>query len=92
MLILSEHDAARLGVGGAKARGKRGKATRPDIPSAGRAAPTGLTSLIAGKDRTWSTEYDVSKGYRLYIINQPAYDTGYCDSLEAACSAAKALI
>ena len=39
MIFLSEHDAARLGIVGAKKRTKRGRTARPDIPSAGRAAP-----------------------------------------------------
>ena len=91
MIYLSEHDAARLGVGGAKARAKRGRNTRPDLPSAGRAEATGLTGLIAGKVRTWSLAFVVGKGYRLYIVNQPAYDTGFHSTERAACDAAKGL-
>ena len=72
-------------------RQKRGRATRPDLPSAGRSPSTGLTTLIAGKSRTWSTAYVVGKGYRLYIINQPAYDTGWQMDEKAACDAAKRL-
>lgn len=92
MLILSEQDAARLGVGGAKGRTKHGRSTRPDLPSAGRSAPTGLTSLIAGKGRVWSVEYRVDKGFRLYVINEPTYDTGFCPTESAACAAAKSLL
>lgn len=91
MLILSEHDAARLGLADAKPRQKRGRGTRPDIPSAGRAASTGLTTLIAGKTRTWSTAFVVGKGYRLYVINEPAMDTGWCSSELEACNLAKVL-
>ena len=96
MIILSEHDAARLGIGGAKQRQKRGRTTRPDLPSAGRSAPTGLTTLIAPTKESgkpaWSLEYRVGRGYRLYIIGQPAMDTGYYSEEKAACDAAKAFI
>lgn len=88
-IFLSEHDAARLGLANAKPRQKRGRATRPDLPAAGRSAPTGLTGLIAGKARTWSLEYRVGQGYRLYVIG--GVSTDWCDSEKAVCDAAKAL-
>lgn len=91
MLILSEHDAARLGIEGATARTKKGRATRPDLPSAGRSPSTGLTSLIAGKARTWSIEFCVRRGYRMFVINQPAYDTGFLPDEAAACKVAKGM-
>lgn len=91
-IFLSEHDAARLGIAGAKPRAKRGRNTRPDLPAAGRSAPTGLTTLIAGKVRTWSTEFCVGKGYRLYVIGRSDLDTGWHDSELDACLAAKAFI
>jgi hypothetical protein len=74
-----------------KSRQKRGRNTRPDLPSAGRSSPTGLTTLIAGKVRTWSTAFVVGRGYRLYVVNEPAYDTGFHSSEKAACDAAKLL-
>lgn len=74
-----------------KKRTKRGRNTRPDLPSAGRAEATGLTSLIAGKARTWSVAFDVARGYRLYVIGQPAYDTGFLPSELEVCRAAKAM-
>lgn len=95
-IFLSEHDAARLGLAGAKPRQKRGRATRPDLPSAGRAKATGLTTLIApdresGKP-AWSLAFVVGRGYRLYVVNEPSYDTGWCESELEACQSAKALI
>lgn len=72
-----------------KPRQKRGRNTRPDLPVAGRAPSTGLTSLIAGKVRTWSLEMDVRFGYRLYQIG--GVSTGWCIDEKAACDAAKEL-
>ena len=77
-----------------KKRTKRGRTTRPDLPSAGRSAPTGLTTLIApqsGKP-AWSVWFDVVKGHRLYVIGRVDLDTGWCASEAAACAAAKLLI
>lgn len=78
-----------------KKRTTRGRSTRPDLPAAGRSASTGLTALIAPKagsgQAAWSTEYRVGAGYRLYVINAPALDTGWCASEKAACDAAKEL-
>jgi hypothetical protein len=72
-----------------KKRQKRGRNTRPGIPAAGRAERTGLTTLIAGPSLTWSTEYCVGRGFRLYVINDPSKDTGYHLDLTAACAAAR---
>lgn len=69
-------------------RHTRGRATRPDIPSAPRSERTGLTSLIL---RGWSVESRDSVGYRLYVINDPARDTGWQPSERAACDRAKEL-
>lgn len=88
-IFLSEQDAARLGIAGAKPRQKRGRGTRPDLPSAGRAAPTGLSGLIAGTGRVWSTEYRAGVGFRLYQIG--GLSTDWFDSEKAACDAAKRL-
>ena len=74
-----------------KPRTKRGRGTRPDLPAAGRTASTGLTSLIAGKARAWSVAFEPARGYRLYVINSPAHDTGWCGSELAACQKAKEL-
>lgn len=91
-LFLSEHDAARLGIAGATPRQKRGRATRPDLPSAGRSPSTGLSTLLAGKGRAWvwCSEYRVGCGYRLYRIDGEQ-DTGYWESEKAVCDAAKAI-
>lgn len=94
-IYLSEHDAARLGIAGATPRHKRGRNTRPDIPSAGRAASTGLTTLIAPERASgrpaWSYAVVVGKGHRLYVQNQPALDTGWHPTELAACVAANEL-
>lgn len=81
-----------VAAGLAKApRQKRGRATRPDLPSAGRSEATGLTTLMAGKARTWSLAYVVGRGYRLYVIGMSDLDTGFQPTERAACDAAKAL-
>jgi hypothetical protein len=76
-------------------RAKRGRATRPDIPSAPRVSSTGLIPLIAptrGSNKpAWSYEYDVVKGHRLYVINDTSKDTGYHPSEAAACAAARGI-
>jgi len=72
-------------------RQKRGRATRPDLPAAGRSPSTGLSGLIAGATRAWSVAFDVTKGFRLYAIGDPARDTGWCGSEAEACQAAKAI-
>lgn len=86
-----EDKASFLAALQGKPRQKRGRATRPDLPAAGRAASTGLTSLIAGKGRVWSTEFRAGAGFRLYVLGQPACDTGFLPTEQAACDAAKAL-
>lgn len=68
-----------------KPRQKRGRATRPDIPSAGKAAPTGLSTLILAG---WNWEFRVGAGYRAY---KAGMDTGWFDSELACCKAAKEL-
>ena len=68
-----------------KPRGKRGRATRPDIPSAGRAPRTGLTTLLAAG---WSIEYRPSVGYRL---SRGTVATPWEASEEDVCLAAKEL-
>lgn len=83
--MLSEHDAARLGVGGAKPRQKRGRNTRPDIPSAGRSLATGLTPLLVAG---WNWEFVVGRGYRAY---RGALDTGWHATEFECCKAAKEL-
>lgn len=94
MIILSEHDAARLGLNGAKKHTTRGRKTRPDLPAAGQAPRTGLSTFIAPKAGSgkpaWSLAYTVASGYRLYVINTPL-DTGFLPSERAACDAAKEL-
>jgi hypothetical protein len=74
-----------------KPRTKRGRSTRPDLPAAGRAAATGLTTLIAGKARAWSVAFEVGRGFRLYVINDPTRDTGWQVDELAACQKAKEL-
>ena len=78
-----------------KPRSKRGRATRPDLPAAGRSPSTGLTSLIAPKPGSghaaWSLAFEPAKGYRLYVINDTARDTGWQPSEREACDAAKVL-
>ncbi len=82
-IYLSEAAAARAGLG--KARQKRGRATRPDIPAAGRAPSTGLTTLLVAG---WSIEYRVGAGYRL---DKGALSTGWQADEKAACLAAKGM-
>lgn len=86
-IYLTEKEAQRAGLG--KPRGTRGRKTRPDLPAAGRSPSTGLSGLLAGKVRTWSIEYRVGVGYRLYVINAPALDTGWQVDELAACIVAK---
>lgn len=71
---------------GKKSRTKRGRATRPDLPSAGRSAPTGLTPLLVAG---WNIEYRVGAGYRLY---RGDVDTGWHATELAVCKAAKAWV
>ena len=68
-----------------KPRQKRGRATRPDLPAAGRAPSTGLTPLLVAG---WNIEMRVGAGYRLYRGEQ---DTGWCESEGECCKAAKGL-
>lgn len=68
-----------------KKRQKRGRTTRPDIPSAGKAAPTGLSTLILAG---WNWEFRVGAGYRAYKVG---VDTGWHTTEKAACAAAKEL-
>ena len=61
-----------------KPRAKRGKATRPDLPSAPPSERTGLsTTLAAG----WNFAWDAQMRCRLY---RGDVDTGYCED-EAEC-------
>ena len=80
---------------GSSKRQKRGRNTRPDIPAAPRAAPTGLTTLIAptraSGSPAWSYAVEVARGHRLYVIGRPALDTGWKPSEQAAIRAAKEL-
>ncbi len=66
-------------------RQKRGRATRPDLPAAGRAPSTGLTPLLVAG---WNIEHRVGFGYRLY---RGAQDTGWCVDEAAVCKAAKGM-
>jgi len=88
-VYLSEHDAARLGIEGAKPRTKRGRTTRPDLPAAGCSPSTGLTSLIAGKTRAWSLAFEPARGFRMYVINDAARDTGWQADEATCCEVAK---
>jgi len=94
-IFLTEHDAARLGIEGAKPRTTRGRNTRPDLPAAGRSAATGLATLIAPKRGSgkpaWSVFYVVGMGFRMFVIGTPELDTGWHASEKAACDAAKEL-
>jgi hypothetical protein len=76
-------------------RNTRGRTTRPDIPAAPRQAATGLSTLTspkAGSGRpAWSVESPDAVRYRLYVINQPALDTGLCATELDACNKAKRL-
>lgn len=84
-IYLSEHDAARLGIAGAKGRTTRGRGTRPDIPSAGKAARTGLSTFLKAG---WSIEFRVGAGYRL---DKGALSSGWQIDEKAACDAARGL-
>ena len=80
-IYLSEKAAARAGL--VKPRQKRGRATRPDIPSAGPTPRTGLTTLLTAG---WSIEFRAGAGYRL---NRGAVATPWEASEAAVCVAAK---
>lgn len=56
------------------------------IPRAESDEPTGLAALLVAG---WSVQSPDCVRYRLY--NQDIGDTGLCDTLKAACDAAKAL-
>jgi hypothetical protein len=77
--------AAFLAALHGKPRQKRGRATRPDLPAAGRAPSTGLTPLLVAG---WNIEMRVGAGYRLY---RGAQDTGWCASEGECCKAAKGM-
>ena len=64
---------------------KRGRATRPDIPSAGRAPRTGLTTFLKAG---WSLTFVVGRGYRL---SRGEMATPWAASEAAACLAAKGM-
>jgi hypothetical protein len=68
-----------------KPRQKRGRATRPELPAAGRAPSTGLTPLLVAG---WNIEHQPAKGYRLY---RGTLSTGWCEDEAAVCKAAKGL-
>ena len=68
-----------------KPRQKRGRGTRPDLPAAGRAPSTGLTTLLVAG---WNIEHRVGFGYRLY---RGAQDTGWQVDEAACCKAAKGM-
>jgi hypothetical protein len=84
-VYLSEHDAARLGIDGAKPRTTRGRGTRPELPAAGRAAATGLSTFLKAG---WNWTYCVGSGYKL---ERGALSSGWHASEKAACDAAKEL-
>lgn len=67
---------------------RRRKSGGVSIPRAGRAAATGLSTLIKAG---WSVQSPDSVRHRLYKINQPAMDTGLCVDELTACNKAKAL-
>jgi hypothetical protein len=87
-IYISEKEAKKAGLV-KDTRQKRGRNTKPGIPAAGRSPSTGLTTLIAGPSLTWSLEYVVGRGYRLYVINQPQFATAWLPSEAAACAAAR---
>ncbi len=63
---------------------KRAQSARPDLPRAGQAERTGLSTFLkAGWAYTWWP----AKGYRL--DNRDGRTSGWCDSEQAACDAAK---
>ena len=70
---------------GKKPRAKRGRNTRPDLPAAGRAASTGLSTFIKAG---WNWTYVVGSGYKL---ERGPLSTGWHASELAACNAAKEL-
>jgi hypothetical protein len=63
MIHLSEHDAARLGIGGAKPRTKRGRNTRPDIPSAPAGEGDRLEALRRIARYGFSPRWDADRGF-----------------------------
>jgi len=84
-IFLSEHDAARLGIEGAKPRTTRGRNTRPDLPAAGNAPRTGLTTFLKAG---WNLEFRVGVGYKL---ERGALSTGWQPDEATCCAVAKKL-
>lgn len=73
---------------GAQPRQRAKRAPKAGIPRAGRQERTGLTTLLRAG---WSVQSPDSVQYRLYLIGQPAMDTGVCASELDACNRAKEL-
>jgi len=69
-----------------KPRQKRGRNTRPDLPAAGRAASTGLSTFIKAG---WNWTFHAAHGYKL---ERGPLSTGWHASELAACDAAKELV
>jgi hypothetical protein len=73
-------------VSGSKRRASsRARVARPDIPRAGRAASTGLTTFLKAG---WNWTYDVRFGYRL---DKGALTSGWAETEAAACAKARGL-
>lgn len=65
--------------------GEKASARKARVPRAGADQRIGLTPLLV---RGWSLWSDGQR-VRLYKINQPRFDTGYCSSEAEACRKAK---
>ena len=83
-IYLSEKAAARAGLV-KKTKKVQAKDARPDIPRAGRAEATGLSTFI---EAGWSIEFRSGVGYRL---SRGEVATPWEASEAAACVAAKGL-
>ena len=83
-IYLSEKAAARAGLV-KKAKKVKAKDARPDIPRAGRAEATGLTTLLTAG---WSIEFRAGAGYRL---SRGEMATPWEASEEDVCQKAKEL-
>lgn len=71
---------------------KLGLAEGEPAPQKGlRVAPSERTGLWTFIKAGWSVRSPDSIRYRLYVINQPALDTGLLDSEKEACDRAKEL-
>lgn len=89
MLILSEHDAARLGIVGAKKRkpAKAAREARPDIPRAPQGEGDRIAQLIRIADHHFSPRYRAGLGFDFWHVD--GRSTTLCQDYAQACVTAE---